>query len=86
MNLVPGQQRNPRPREWHADTEGKRRAGRTGRLGDATTAMCQQPAAGPVQSRGAQPAPCDAWRAGVGGGWEGAHEGGDMCTQDDPLR
>lgn len=80
MNLVPGQQQNPRPREWHADTGG--RGGReTGRRGQETTAMRQTASGGGLRkAQGAQPAPCDAWRAGVGGGWEGAHEGGDMCV------
>ena len=71
MNLVPGQQQNPRPREWHADTGG--RGGReTGRRGQETTAMRQTASGGGLRkAQGAQPAPCDAWRA----GWEAGGRG-----------
>lgn len=89
MNLVPGQEQNPRPREWHADTGGKGRAGRTGRLGHETTTTREAASQrGPAAKlRELSLVPCngpEGWGARrVGGGSRGR---GHVCTEDGLLR
>lgn len=78
MNLVPGQEQNPRPREWHADTGGRGGQDELGRLGHETTTT--RGAASDrgllLKAQGAQPvAPKRPKRLGCEGEGGGSEEG-----------